>query len=183
MTGNKDVYIVLTGTGSLLSQTIKLFTRAPLNHASIAFDSRLDEVYSFGRKNVSNPFIGGFVKENYADPFFHRADCAIYRYQVERQQYEAMYGYVNKMMANRERYKYHLLGLVGVLLNKNFARPDAFFCSQFVACVLEKTGLRPLKKPSYLVTPGDLEQSFSNDEIFRGKLSEYLFGSGQTRTA
>lgn len=40
----------------------------PLNHVSIALDRELTEVYSFGRKQPDNPFIGGFVKE---DIFFH----------------------------------------------------------------------------------------------------------------
>lgn len=54
MTSKKDVYIVLTGTGTAFSGFIKWFTKADLNHASIAFDSELREVYSFGRKNAQS---------------------------------------------------------------------------------------------------------------------------------
>lgn len=46
----QDIWIVLTGTGTWFSRMIQYFTKAPLNHASIAFDSELCEVYSFGRK-------------------------------------------------------------------------------------------------------------------------------------
>lgn len=46
----KNIYIVLTGTGTAFSGLIKWFTKAELNHASIAFDRGLQEVYSFGRK-------------------------------------------------------------------------------------------------------------------------------------
>lgn len=53
MTSKKDVYIVLTGTGTTFSGFIKWFTKADLNHASIAFDSELREVYSFGRKKCT----------------------------------------------------------------------------------------------------------------------------------
>ena len=46
----KTIYIVLTDTGTLLSKTIGMYTRKDLNHASIAFDEQLTEMYSFGRK-------------------------------------------------------------------------------------------------------------------------------------
>lgn len=59
----KQVYILLTNTGSLLTKLIKIYTKKPYNHASIAFDRNLSEVYSFGRKAARNPFIGGFVKD------------------------------------------------------------------------------------------------------------------------
>ena len=62
----EKIYIVLTDTGTLLSKAIGLYTRKDLNHASIAFDEELKEMYSFGRKQRHNPFVGGFVKENAA---------------------------------------------------------------------------------------------------------------------
>lgn len=54
MSSNKDIFIVLTGTGTAFSGFIKWFTKADLNHASIAFDCELREVYSFGRKNAQS---------------------------------------------------------------------------------------------------------------------------------
>lgn len=58
-----EIFIVLTETGTLFSQTIKWFTKAPLNHASLSFDGELKEVYSFGRKKVNNPFVGDSLKK------------------------------------------------------------------------------------------------------------------------
>ncbi len=170
----EEIYIVLTGTGTLFSQTIKWFTKAPLNHASISFDSGLNEVYSFGRKKVSNPFMGGFINENFKDPFYNQAYCAVYRCSVGNHNYAKMHDHVADMMRNRERYKYHLLGLVGVLVNKRIHREDAYFCSHFVASVLEKSSYQPIDKPACFVTPGDFELSLSSQEIYRGTVSGYL---------
>lgn len=64
MSNEKEMYILLTDTGTLLSKLIKCFTNAPYNHVSIVFDKRLDEVYSFGRKEPRNPFIAGFIRED-----------------------------------------------------------------------------------------------------------------------
>jgi hypothetical protein len=168
------VYIVLTGTGTVFSETIKWFTKEPLNHASISFDSELKEVYSFGRKKVSNPFTGGLIQENFREPFYHHANCAIYRYYVGDQNYAAMHGHVTEMMSNKDRYKYDLIGLFGILLKKRFPRENAYFCSQFVASVLEKTGYDAIGKPSYFVTPGDIGLSLSSNEIYRGTVSDYI---------
>jgi hypothetical protein len=68
----KKVYILLTNTGSFLTKLIKLYTKKPYNHASIAFDYELSEVYSFGRKTARNPVIGGFVPMECALIFFYK---------------------------------------------------------------------------------------------------------------
>ncbi|WP_238652526.1 hypothetical protein [Paenibacillus piscarius] len=191
MTANKDIYIVLTGTGTAFSGLIKWFTKAELNHASIAFDCELREVYSFGRKKVHNPFIAGLIHENFIHPFYRSADCAIYQLRVTTEQYEKMYNHVQGMMQNQERYKYHLLGLIGVLLNIRFDRENAFFCSHFVASVLEETAVQPVAKPSCFVTPEDFASSLCAHKIFSGKLSYYMrrshraaaFSSGLHNTA
>ena len=59
----QKVYIVLTHTGTLLSNLIKLYTKNDYSHVSLAFDQELNEMYSFGRLYTYNAFIGGFVRE------------------------------------------------------------------------------------------------------------------------
>lgn len=171
----KDIYIVLTDTGTLLARVIKWFTKAPLNHASIAFDSSLQEVYSFGRKQINNPFSGGLVKENMYNPFFSDAECAIYRFSVSAEDYINIYSHIHLMMRHQYRYKYSVLGLLGVLIKKEINREDAYFCSQFVAYVLEQSNIKIVNKPPYLVQPCDFAQSPFLKEVYRGKLYNYIF--------
>jgi hypothetical protein len=169
-----EVYVVLTATGTWFSQTIKWFTKAPLNHASLSFDRGLREVYSFGRKKLNNPFSAGFVQENFRDPFYQSAPCAVYRIPVGEISYLRMRRRLNDMKTSPERYKYHLLGLIGVLIRKKIPRENAFFCSHFVASVLEQEGNPPLDKPSHLVTPEDFALCLSDCEIYRGTMSGYI---------
>lgn len=176
MAAEKDIYMVLTGTGSWLSKAIQWYTQAPLNHASVAFDGELNEVYSFGRKYENNPLVGGLVRENIKAPFFREAECAVYRCRVDPLQYRIMKGYVAGMMADQDRYKYHVLGLLGVALNLRLERKDAFFCSQFVASVFEQAGIRLANKPPSLTTPVDLAESPLLQEVYRGTVSGYLKG-------
>ena len=59
----RKIYIVLTYTGTILSKLVKMYTKREFSHVSIALDEDLKEMYSFGRLNPYNPFIGGFVHE------------------------------------------------------------------------------------------------------------------------
>ena len=61
----KNIYIILTQSGTLFSKAIKLHTRDPYNHASISFDKSLEIMYSFGRKRRYNPIDTGFIEENF----------------------------------------------------------------------------------------------------------------------
>ena len=58
------VYIVISQTGTILSRIIKFLTRKEYNHASISLKDDLSVMYSFGRKNPYNPFLGRFVEES-----------------------------------------------------------------------------------------------------------------------
>lgn len=173
MNAKRELYVVLTDTGTWFTRLIKQFTGVPLNHASLSFDAHLEEVYSFGRKNVSNPFVGGFVREDMQSPFFLHADCAVYRCMLDEFEYRHIANRIEEMKRSPERYKYHLLGLFGVLLNTRVEADDAYFCSQFVASVFEQGGHPLVDKPACLVTPGDLAQSPRLQLLYSGKLGHY----------
>ena len=60
---SKKVYILLSKTKTVPSNLIKLMTREPYCHTSLALDISLDEMYSFARKGVYNPCNRGFIRE------------------------------------------------------------------------------------------------------------------------
>lgn len=175
MTRELEVYVVLTDTGTLFTRTIKWFTKDPLNHASIAFDSGLNEVYSFGRKNPQNPFFAGFVRENMRGQLFAEARCALYRCRIQPAAYAKMRGVIAEMERNRELYRYNLIGVIGLLFNTRLIKRDyAYFCSEFVASVFEKSGVHLVNKSSFLVTPGDLENTPKLELVYEGRLQHLL---------
>ena len=71
---NRQLYIVISQTGTLLSRILKQITGAEYNHASISLSRDLERMYSFGRRHPYNPFWGGFVIESppyrYLQAFF-----------------------------------------------------------------------------------------------------------------
>lgn len=170
------IYLLLSDTGTVLTKLIKTYTKMPYNHASIAFDSKLREVYSFGRKMADNPFIGGFVKEDMNANLFQQATCAIYSLTVTGPQIKRMKRYIQAIEAQKEKYHYNLLGLFGVMFNKPMIRENSFFCSQFVATSLIKSGMMEPKRDPSLVKPGDLPNLADFELIYEGKLKDYLDG-------
>jgi len=170
---NQKIYILVTDTGTLFTRMIKFFTRKPYNHASIAFDRDLKEIYSFGRKNPNNPFIGGFVKENIKEGLFRDARCALYSLSVQEDEYQRMYHYIKKMEENKHLYKYNFMGLFWVLFNKGLDRKRAFFCSQFVASVLLKGKVVKFDKSTSLVRPHELLEIPDLEMVYEGYLSHY----------
>lgn len=169
----KEVYILLTDTGSLLTKLIKLYTKKPYNHASIAFDYHLSEVYSFGRKTARNPFIGGFVKEDVREGLFKKADCAIYSIIVTDSQIQKLNYYLQEIEAQKKHYRYNFLGLFGVMFNKPVKRNNAFFCSQFVAYLLKESTVIHFQKPISLIAPHDLQCVSTFQIVYEGKLKDY----------
>nr|WP_245780827.1 hypothetical protein [Gracilibacillus orientalis] len=174
----KKVYLLFTDTGTFLSQMINLCTKSTLNHASIAFDSSLTEVYSFGRKNPYNPWIGGFVRENLRTPFFSHAKCAIYQLTIPDDTYYVLKQRIEKMEAETDQYHYNLLGLFGVLFNLEWQREHAYFCSEFVVTILKEVGLYIDEKPACLVKPQDLKEWKALELIYHGDLPAYLLQHG-----
>src|SRR3954454_23332475 len=131
MIREKQIYILLTDTGTTLTRLIKSYTKKTYNHASISFDAELIEVYSFGRKTAKNPFIGGFVKEDMHSLLFKQAHCAIYSLTITNDEYQRMSQYIQEIAAKKEHYRYNFIGLFGVLFKTPIKRKNAFFCSQF----------------------------------------------------
>jgi hypothetical protein len=172
---SRKVYVLLTGTGTVLGKIIKLYTRKSLNHASIAIDDQFNKVYSFGRRNPRNPFFAGFVEENIRGGLFRNADCAIYCITITEKQFQKMIDKLRDMEENKENYRYNLIGLIAVVLNLEMNRKNAFFCSHFVAAILEESGI-DLKnqKPLSLVTPHDIKESASLELVYEGKLSAFI---------
>ncbi|GGG04680.1 hypothetical protein [Paenibacillus abyssi] len=179
----KKIYILLSDTGTLFTRMIRLYTKAPLNHASIAFDPQLSEVYSFGRKSPGNPFIGGFVKEDLRGELFKDALCAVYSCSVSESNYRKIHACVKKFEQESHRYKYNLLGVIGIMLNIKVNRENAFFCSEFVATVFEQSGASLVPKCASLTTPADLEQSEALELLFRGALREFGHHSSRSLAA
>ncbi len=169
-----DIYILLTDTGTIFSKCIRFYTKDLHNHCSISMDIELERVYSFGRKNVANPFNSGFVKENMHNELLRQANCQIYCFSITRQQYLKLEQKIAEFERNKEKFRYNLLGVIGIVFKQKWIRPNTFFCSQFVAYLLEDIGISFQDKPSYFMTPNEIVSSLNLQLLYQGKLQDFL---------
>lgn len=176
MVEDRSVFILLTNTGTLFTKVIQGYTRAPYNHASISFNRELSELYSFGRKNPNNPLNGGFVKEDLKTGTFSKypnTTCVIYELQVSERDIAKMKRVLQAFIRKDKKYFYNILGVLGIALKEPIEFSNSYFCSQFVAEILQRSGVRLWDKLPALVTPDDFRQSERLQLIYEGKLSEY----------
>ncbi|WP_193556197.1 hypothetical protein [Paenibacillus ginsengarvi] len=177
MKRNKKLYIVLTDTGTWLTKLIKTYTKDPHNHASLAFDETLRDVYSFGRKEASSPLRGGFVKEDMHSPLFmgeeRNTTCAVYECEIGHAAYERIVQAVKEFELSENEYKYNGIGLLGVAFGTKISRSNAYFCSQFVSAMFLKGGVSLSGKCPELTTPGDLSRSPHVKLVYTGSLRHY----------
>lgn len=171
----KTIYFLFTDTGTNLAKAINFFTKQSLNHVSIGFDKELHELYSFGRKQPRNPFIGGFVREDIHSDFFKKSSCAVYRFIVTEEEFRKIVDHIKRIERQKQKYRYNFIGLIGIILQIEINRKCAFFCSQFVATVLKDVKSFRLAKPACFVTPGDIRAQKGMELIYQGVLEEYPY--------
>ena len=169
----KKIYIILTYTGTILSQIVRVYTRKEFSHVSISLDEDLTEMYSFGRLNPYNPFSGGFVHEHIDMGTFKRfkkTKTKIYSLEIPEKKYYELDKLIKNMYKEKDSYKFNILGLIGVLINYKLKREKYFYCAEFVKYVLEESEVVELPE---LVKPEDFEKISNLSEIYRGLLREY----------
>ena len=170
----RKIYIVLTYTGTVLARLVKCYTKKEYSHVSIALDENLENMYSFGRLNPYNPFIGGFVQESPKYGTFKRFSktrTKIYSLEVEDYQFEEIQNIILFILKNKDQYKFNVIGLFAVALHRSVKRKNHFYCAEFVKYVFEKSQLE-VDLPE-LIKPDDFNNIDGSQMIYSGVLQNY----------
>lgn len=173
----KKIYIVLTQTGTLLSRTIKLCTGKQYNHVSIALDEDLEQLYSFGRINPYNAFIGGFVHEGIDKGTFkrfYRTETQVFGKTITDEQYEKLKINIENIEKNKHKYRFNLTGLALAGIHKDYSPVNKFFCSQFVRHVMNCSGIDTSVIPD-IPQPEDFKKLEGMELIYDGQLRFYPY--------
>lgn len=171
------IYILLTRSGTLLSNLVYLFTGDPFTHASISFDPTLQPLYSSARKNGETMFPAGPCREYFHRGFYqkHRQiPCALYALDVSQEQYDRAKREVGRIISRSDDYHFNILGLALCRLNIPLRRKNKFFCSQFVAEILQRSNSLALPKVPSLMRPMDYTRLPQASCLFRGSLRDLV---------
>lgn len=172
----KEIKIILTQTNTVVSKTLKAFSKKPYNHISISFEDDCSTMFSFGRKVTWCPLIGGFVKEDINSGVFKlhpNTKCKVYKFEVTDEDYNIIIARLNNFLSKPEKYRYSFLNVFLIRLNIPYQRENHYICSSFVTYLL--SGIIPLQKEISLVTPDDYND-LNLEEVYEGILHEYVRG-------
>ena len=147
---NRQLYIVISQTGTLLSRILKQITGAEYNHASISLSRDLERMYSFGRRHPYNPFWGGFVIESLRTGTFKR--------------FSETKVMVLSVSVTEEQHAFHIV----------WKQESCYYCSEFVGELLTKSrvdGTEQLR--SSIIQPMQFLR-MPHTLLYCGKLREYV---------
>ncbi len=166
----RTIYILLTRSGTWFSRLIHFATRDSYTHASIGLDGPNGPFYSFARKYRYLALPAGLVEEQVT--VYRRAvPCCLYELRVSEETYLRVRMKLRAMYLQRDCYHYSVLGVLACWFNLSFQRQHHYFCSQFVAGLLEDCGAS-LPKPPTLVRPVDLSHVEGLRAVLQGRLEE-----------
>ena len=171
----KKIYLILTFTGTMLSRVIKIATKDEFAHVSIALDQELKEMYSFGRLNPYNPFLGGFVHESIESGTFKRFENTtvtnIYTLEVSDYQYRKVKRLINYMKNSKSKYKFNILGLVAAGFRYKVEKVDSYYCAEFVKRIMDASEIE--NNLPEVVKPEDFKSIDNIHLHYTGLLKDY----------
>ena len=95
---------------------------------------------------------------------------------VAREQLTALYekarAEVEGFMINNEQYKFSILGTFACKLGIEWKRKNKYFCSQFVAEILNRSGAAKLPKAASLMRPMDCAELEGMNLVFEGNIGQ-----------
>lgn len=168
-----DLYVLFSRSDTWFSEVIYRLSPGEFTHAALALDRDLRFLYSFGRFYPNFPLPAGFVTENVHTGIYGRCGasvCRVYRVPVSEEGYRRTVKILNYMQSNAGYYHYNLFGVALCAVKISHKRKARFFCSQFVAELLQRAGAVTLQKPAHMMRPADLLDLPELELIYEGPL-------------
>ena len=169
MSGNtsprRKLYVLLTKPHGVRSGAVGLATRFYYTHSSIGLEEDPNTFYSFVCKGFIVEKIDRYLKPDRA-PF----PCKLYELEVSEETYERVREVIMTYVENRADLRYTWFGVITSIFHIPFRQKNHYFCSQFVAEVLDRSQAARLKKSCALYHPRDFKNIQGMKELFQGNL-------------
>ncbi len=172
----RNVYIVISQTGTLTSGVIQYVTKGKYCHTSVSLEPSLARMYSFGRRYSFTPLFGGYVRESPTTGVFQRypkTDVVVLRFPVEKERHRAMQAYLEGMSFCEKRWKYNYFGALLAKFGKKRSKKNAFYCTEFARDFLVRFHICEKEALPEACLPIHFLSAFGDKEIYRGGLREY----------
>lgn len=147
----KQINVMLTKFSDLGSLFLYIACGFGYTHASIGLAETPGVYYSFNTK--------GFCEETIPKYRRHGVKKSIcYQLNVSDEAYAVVKNYLEEFKQTRKNYQYTMLGTFLCHFHIRYKRSDRYFCSQFVADLLIRSGAVRLKKIAELYLPNQFRK-------------------------
>lgn len=166
-------YILLVRTNSIFSTLIHKVTKENYTHASIGLQPDCKTMFSFARIYSALPVPAGFSCEGIDRGMLGKnpkAPCALFEVTITDAVYDSMLKELEYMLKNRRKYHYSYYGTALCYFGRVGKDGNGFFCSKFVAYILQKSGAIHLMKPASLYHPYDFTRQPEFTCVYEGTL-------------
>lgn len=164
------IYLLFTRFEDKGTKAIQALTGCKYPHASIGLEEDMNTFYSFVTK--------GFIVESvtrYVKPEKIPYPCQLYEIEVAEETYERIKEVIKYFIDLKGLVYYTKLGLILSLLHLPYKRNRfGYFCSQFVAHVLQQGGAVRLEKGSHHYFSEDLKRLPGMQLVFQGNLKSMI---------
>lgn len=143
--GKKYIFILLTKYSDWLSILVYWLAGRGFTHTSIALGSDPGSYYSFNSRGFAEESLEKHRRKG------ERASC--YRVSVPEEVYARIEASIQAFQRNKKEFQYSRLGVLCCVMGFSLRRPKKYFCSQFVAELLEKSQALALPRKSTLFQP------------------------------
>lgn len=145
----KRITVLMTRYSDWVSNFVYCITGFGYTHASLALEENEDTFYSFNWK--------GFAVESLAKHRRHGVSKSMsLQIEVSDAAYADMKHRIETVKADQGRYHYSRFGVFMAILRIPFQRRYHYFCSQFVAQLLNQSNAMPLRRNANVYLPNQL---------------------------
>lgn len=181
-TKNSPVYFVFAeGKTRFISNAIKKATNSPFSHISIAFDSNLNPMYSFGNAIKGGTYesnVNGVRKEDIKDRYYDDIDVAVYGVYVPNDKFNEMKKICDNFVANSDKTKFDVGILIKKFLMKDGSLPKNEYrqvCSTFINHLFKAIDVEVTDKN--IPSPAELKDSYDIKkdqfhQVYSGKAND-----------
>ncbi len=184
-----SIYIVASYTdtvpGKLITARAKLkfwnrYEGDTYSHISLSRDSKLNNMISFARKEMDNPFNSGMIKEDIRKDMFalnpEKSKIAVMQLGVTPEQASLFSANLDRDWLKKDSFQFNYLGLISLLCTGTFgvSRENHYFCSQWATSILRESGIDifPSKRPQD-IRPFDFYRLLKDYIIYEGLTKDY----------
>ena len=91
--------------------------------------------------------------------------------EIDNNKYEDISNEINAFKNNKEKYKFNIIGLFAVSINKKIHYKDTFYCAEFVKYLFEKAKIE--NNLPDIIKPQDFKKLKNINLVYKGKLKNY----------